>query len=96
MGQDLIAFFVQLVFSLKHSSWRHEKEYRIICPFYEEIGQRISNKQMGLEVSDITIGLKCRSEYKERIIQIAKERDIKCYQLCTDENEFLSRQLIKL
>lgn len=75
-GLDTIAFLARLVFSLKHSSWRHEKEYRIICPLYEEIGQRISNIEMGLEVNDITIGLKCKPEYKERIMQIAKNRKI--------------------
>lgn len=104
--QGIFADTMELFFSVKHKSWRHEKEYRIIRTLKEESDkqisngeekdQRIPNKEMGLEVKDITIGLKCKPEYKQRIMQIAKERNITCYQLCTDEKKFLSRQKINL
>ena len=94
--QDVFVEAMRIILSLKQRSWRHEKEYRIIYHLNKDANQRISNKKMGLEVNDITIGLKCKPEYKERIMQIAKDRKIKCYQLCTNENKFLSRQRIKL
>lgn len=94
--QDMIAFLARLVFSIKHSTWRHEKEFRIISPLYSDIGKRIPNIKMGLAVNDITIGLKCKSEHIERIKKIAKERNLKCYQLEVDQEKFLTRKPIDL
>ena len=49
---------------------------------------------MGLDILDITIGLKCEEKYKQEILQISTVMKIPCYQIYLDNKKFLSRKLI--
>lgn len=65
-------FYLQTLFltsSIKHTSWRHEKEYRII---------NMSEQYHSLPPNKIYIGAKCKDEYKEQLINIGKESSGKC------------------
>lgn len=92
--REIYEYAIQLFLSTKHISWKHENEYRIICPYYKKIGHRISNEIMGLDILDITIGLKCEEKYKQEILQISTVMKIPCYQIYLDNKKFLSRKLI--
>lgn len=90
--QSSLEYAIQLFLSIKHISWKHEKEYRIICPYYKEFGNRVSNATMGLSILDITIGLNCEEKYRQKILQFANAREIPCYQICLDNKNFLVRE----
>ena len=46
-------------FYIKHSSWRHEKEYRIIYPYSGENGLNVPLNLIGLKIKRIVAGLNC-------------------------------------
>ncbi|MGL5436760.1 MAG: DUF2971 domain-containing protein [Lachnospiraceae bacterium] len=73
--------YLQLLFlslAAKHKSWEHEKEYRIISPF----------EDFPAYPSKIYIGMNCKEEYKDRLIQIGQKLSWICevYKLYIDES----------
>lgn len=61
---------------LKHKSWEHEKEYRIVYPMkynQSNSGQAISISEVGLKTSKIIAGLYCKNEHIQKLNEISKE-----------------------
>lgn len=63
-------------FFLKHKSWSHENEYRVVLPLSNEIGRNESIAKLGLKTSRIIAGLKCEKENIERLNVISN--DLRC------------------
>lgn len=92
--RDLYTYLIMLFLVSKHISWEHENEYRILFPYLEGMDNRIENEMTGLEILDITVGLRCEERYKQKIMQIAKSKTIPCYQIQLDNKNFLVRKLL--
>ncbi len=60
-------------FLMKHISWKHEKEYRIIYPFVTNIGNNMLIDKIGLRVSRIVAGVNCSNENKIRLNNISNK-----------------------
>lgn len=76
---DANVYLQMLILSMtaKHKSWKHEKEYRIIC--HMDDFPAIPTK--------IYIGLNCKEEYKKELIEVAKSIEVcKAYQMEIDED----------
>lgn len=54
---------------MKHKSWSHENEFRIIRPL--DKGKNISLSELGLKTKRIIAGLNCSEEHKERLNNIS-------------------------
>lgn len=76
---DANVYLQMLILSMaaKHKSWKHEKEYRIIC--HMDDFPAIPTK--------IYIGLNCKEEYKKELIEVAKSIEVcEVYQMEIDED----------
>lgn len=56
---------------MKHDSWRHEKEYRIVYPNIGSKGILVPIRNVGLKTSRIIAGMNCSGEHIERLKEIA-------------------------
>ncbi|MBQ0109223.1 MAG: DUF2971 domain-containing protein [Clostridiales bacterium] len=76
-------------FLIKHSSWSHENEYRILCPKGNcEKGRLVSLKLLGLKTSKIVAGVNCKKENIEKLKEIANEISCPMLQTQISTNEF--------
>lgn len=85
--------FYKLLYSLKETKWQEENEYRIISSPFSGYDNRVSNVFLGLKSKYIVIGYNCNENNKNRLIEISKKKNIKCYQLIKNGEE-LSKMLI--
>lgn len=69
---EFYATLLKQQFFLKHESWRHENEYRIIYPSYGKNGLLVDIASVGLKTSKIVAGLRCSDDHKERLSVISK------------------------
>ena len=60
-------------FLMKHVSWKHEEEYRIIYPFVTNIGNNMLINKIGLRTSRIVAGINCSDEHKKRLNAISQK-----------------------
>ena len=58
---------------MKHKSWAHEQEYRIIYPkdIDKNAGFSVSTELLGLKVKRIICGINCSEKHKERLNAIS-------------------------
>ena len=71
---DDMEFYLTLFnkqFFLKHESWKHENEYRIIYPIISGYGRNVNIAKVGLKTSKIVAGLNCSDEHKKRLNEIS-------------------------
>ncbi len=71
---DEVEFYATLFkqqFFLKHKSWEHEDEYRIIYPISGANGLLVDIANVGLKTSKIVAGLNCSDENKKRLNEIS-------------------------
>lgn len=69
---EFYANLMQQQFFLKHESWKHEKEYRMIFPLGTSTkGLLVPISCVGLKTSRIVAGIKCKPEHIERLRKIA-------------------------
>ena len=88
--QNMFMRVLEQNYTVKHESWKHEEEYRIIAERTDKkssIGQNVLAKDVGLQVSAIYTGCKC--ELSERIREIANELNVQCYQCKLNEKDYL-------
>lgn len=87
-------YIILLLLSMKHTSWKHENEFRLMMPS-EESGKNIPMKCFNITPTDLYIGLYCSSENKEKIIDICREK-LKCnvYQAKKSKKTFLEFEKI--
>lgn len=67
------AMLIQQQFFLKHSSWKHENEYRIIYPMLNKLGVSVPIENIGLRTSKIVAGLNCLEEHKKTLNRISNK-----------------------
>lgn len=60
-------------FYIKHDSWSHEKEYRIIYPIIGRPGENIPLSSVGLKTRRIVAGYKCKKEHIDRLQVISDQ-----------------------
>lgn len=70
---DFYTILIRQQFFLKHKSWEHENEYRIILASNEAKGLSIDIAKIGLKTKRIVAGLKCPDEYKKRLNYISNK-----------------------
>lgn len=87
-------FYQQLMFlalTAKHKSWEHEKEYRILTPF---------DKYFPAMPKKIFIGLNCKDEYKNKLVDIGNKFNRYCevYQMVIERDsenfDFIEKRII--
>ena len=58
--------------NIKHCSWEHEQEYRVIAMVRKQgKGIRISAEEVGLKPRRIVAGINCKPEHLERLQEIS-------------------------
>lgn len=66
------ATILQHQYFIKHCSWKHEKEYRIIYPKEDEnYGFNVPLANIGLRVTKIVAGMNCSEAHLEQLKRIA-------------------------
>lgn len=77
---------------IKSDNWMHEKEYRIVYPldFSDgKKGENISIKKLGLKMSRIIAGYKCKDNDLEKLEDISRKlTDDGIYQLVLSDTDF--------
>lgn len=68
---EFYATLLKQQFFLKHKSWEHENEYRIIYPISGADGLLVEIANVGLKTSKIVAGLNCSSEHRTRLNDIS-------------------------
>jgi hypothetical protein len=77
---------IKLSFAVKHTSWRHEKEFRLIYPQSErKNGTAISNESLGIQPQKIYAGLKCRDEYIQKLGKIGEKLSCQIYMMTAND-----------
>ena len=76
--------------AIKHSSWKYEDEYRLLIPPLSEDnqvdGMLFDTKILGIKLKKIYVGLDCDEYYKEQLVTIAKNQNIKISQIIFDNS----------
>lgn len=63
---------VQKMYLIKHTSWKHENEFRLFCyALPGKHGRNISATSVGLTPTDVYCGAKCSDEHIKRIQSIS-------------------------
>lgn len=70
---EFYAFVLRYQLYLKHISWKHEKEFRIIYPhdLSSEYGQNVSINELGIKTKRIIAGVDCSEENKKQLNDIS-------------------------
>lgn len=76
-----LEFFARLFlqqFFLKHISWKHENEYRIVYPIDEDncpdgVGLNVDLEKVGLKTNRIVAGLYCSQDHRMRLNDISNQ-----------------------
>ena len=79
-----------LNYTVKHSSWSYEKEYRVIhepTDTRDLFGQNVPAQDVGLLADAVYLGFRC--EYDERIREICSLLDIPCLKCRLDDKKFM-------
>lgn len=66
---------------MKHSSWSHEKEYRLIVNVNHDRGIGIPTELCGVKFKKIILGLNCSEENQNRLCSISRMLGIESYKL---------------
>ena len=82
--KDVKPVFEKIVFGLltKAKAWEHEQEWRVIIP--KENGPFYKLPP----IKCIYLGNKIESDYKQKILDIARERNIPVYQMCLNSTTY--------
>lgn len=81
---------LKLSFTVKHNSWKHEKEYRLLFPS-EESGKNgilVNNAQIGVRPSKMFIGVKCIEENEYILKNISRDLGIDIFKMYVDDDAF--------
>lgn len=70
---DFYATVIKQQLFLKHISWAHEKEYRVVFNLYGQPGQSIPLDAVGLKTSRIIAGNKCSEEHLLALQEISSK-----------------------
>lgn len=83
--KTLQSYIFLLVKSLciKHKSWEHENEYRILFLNTEEItnGKRVPLDDIGVKIKAIYLGKKCSTRNKNKLYQTSQKLGINIFQM---------------
>lgn len=76
-------FIILNLMCVKHRSWRQENEFRILFPYprLSGNGERLSLKEIGLEISAIYLGKDCSSRNKTKLRKAASNLNLDIYQM---------------
>lgn len=83
LSDELIRTITLLRFNscMKHSSWSHEKEYRLIVDVNHDRGIGIPTELCGVKFKKIILGLNCSEENQNRLCSISRMLEIESYKL---------------
>lgn len=91
---EFYASIIRYQMFMKHESWKHEHEYRIIYPHNpkSEKGQNVELADLGLKTKRIIAGLYCSETNKNELTRISNKLgcgDIYCCKLSNEQFTFL-------
>lgn len=68
---------------IKHNSWSHENEYRILLPNIEKVlyGKRVLLDEIGIKIKAIYLGKYCSIRNKKKIFKISQKLGINIFQM---------------
>jgi len=104
LDRDYKILSFQLV--MKHVSWSHENEYRVLFPLdggplYENYdgktpgkGWNVELKHVGLKTSRIIIGINCDTKNKKTLKAISEKLGVDCYQQVISQDSFWKEEKI--
>lgn len=82
--------FIHMTYTLKHSSWSYENEYRAFCKAIPgEKGTNISAISKGLIPTDVYCGINCSDEHITRIRNISEKTGLGFHCCKSSETEYL-------
>lgn len=70
---------------IKNKRWSYEEEWRLIGKNFNNSGTQSKIKNFGLRVKSIYIGVNCRDEVKNRLIDICKNISCNLYKMVLQE-----------
>ena len=90
-------YFLEIQLFLKHESWKHENEYRIIYPLTDNIydvtgavnGKLISISDVGLKTKRIIVGYNCKKENINKLNNISKKLNCEIVQIKTSKEKYI-------
>jgi len=78
---------LKLSFTVKHKSWQHENEFRLIFPFNKEVdGVSINNRELRIKPSRIFVGMECNKENVDTLSDIANKIKCEIFQMKVSED----------
>lgn len=68
---------------IKHKSWKHENEYRILLPNIDKVlyGKRVLLDQIGIRIKAIYLGKYCSMRNKNKLFKISEKLRINIFQM---------------
>ena len=88
--------YLLMLMCAKHTSWKQEKEYRVLYPAESDHGQNISNELIGIVPEALYIGMNCCKGYKKKLKGICLNAlHCNCYQAFISETKILDFQLVE-
>lgn len=77
---------------IKHKSWRHEREYRIVIPGKFDRGLALPLEDAGLEESKILIGISCSPENEAKLREIGDELKVPVNRLQATKDSYFAEE----
>lgn len=70
---ETIAHLFMKILYIKSKSWEHEREFRIVQPISNEIGENIQISNIGLRVNRVIAGIECSVDNKRVLNDISNQ-----------------------
>ncbi|AGF57264.1 hypothetical protein B0P06_004443 [Clostridium saccharoperbutylacetonicum] len=66
---------------IKHESWLHENEYRVLLPNIEKVlyGKRVPLDEIGVKIKSIFLGKYCSMRNKKKLFEISQKLGINIF-----------------
>ena len=81
--------FQSLQYRIKHKSWMHENEYRVIYPIESTaLGKEIPFSAFGVKITQVIAGINCSEEHLQRLNEISNSLgcgNVKCMRIKDDD-----------
>lgn len=79
---------------IKHSSWKHEKEYRISIPIETDRGRSFLSTDLGLKATHIRLGIQCSEENEAKIKDVAHMLKVQISKMRATEDSFFAEETV--
>jgi len=87
IGIKIISHYINTLGMFKHSSWKYEKEYRVVLPYENSSlnsGMLTPFDGIVIKVKRVIIGFACNPQYESIIRDIANKLEVECVKALID------------